>query len=63
MRIRYSIPPTLHVGSCIIVGQSGFGETARENALWEYNSMRRHDDLPPVKGFPQGTVSKRIPTT
>ena len=62
MRIEYRTPSTKDMGTTVIVGRSGFGETARENALWEYNSMRRHDDLPPVKGFPQGTVSKRIPT-
>ena len=57
-KIQYTIPPTANVGNCTIVGVSSLTETARENALWEYNSMRAHDGLPPVGTFPNGTKSK-----
>jgi hypothetical protein len=29
--------------------------SAREDALWEFNSMRRHDGLPERKRLPNGT--------
>jgi len=59
-KIRYTIPPTAKAGSCTIVGVSSLTETARENALWEYNSMLAHDGFPPVSAFPPGTKSKLI---
>lgn len=57
-KIQYTIPPTANVGNCTIIGVSSTTETARENALWEYNSMRAHDGLQPVGTFPNGTKSK-----
>ncbi len=60
MRIKYSIPTTRDQGQCEIVGQSSPMETAKENALWTYNSMREHDGQRPVSAFPSGTTSKRI---
>ena len=57
-KIQYTIPPTANVGNCTIVGVSSLTETARENALWEYNSIRAHDGLPPVGTFPNGTKGK-----
>jgi len=61
MKIEYSIPPTRDLGSCIIVGKESPMESARDNALWEYNSMRAHDGLPPISSLPWGTTSKRLP--
>jgi len=60
MRIRYDIPPTRDQGNCRIVGVSSPMETARENALWEYNSMREHDGQPSVENLPRGTKSVRL---
>ena len=57
-KIQYTIPPTANVGNCTIVGVSSLTETARANALWQYNSMRAHDGLDPVQTFPNGTKSK-----
>ena len=57
-KIQYTIPPTANVGSCTIIGVSSLKETARENAIWEYNYMRAHDGLDPVVTFPNGTKSK-----
>ena len=57
-KIQYTIPPTANVGNCTIIGVSSLTETARENALWQYNSMRSHDGLDPVQSFPNGTKSK-----
>lgn len=34
--------------------------SAREEALWHYNSMRRHDGLPERKHLPKGTQFQPI---
>jgi len=60
MMTRYRIPPTANQGSCVIVGKSTLMETARENALWEYNSMRAHDGQRPLSALPRGTKSERV---
>jgi hypothetical protein len=59
-KIKYVIPASHQVGNCEIVGVSSLMETARENALWQYNSMRAHDGLPPVVSFPNGTKGETI---
>jgi hypothetical protein len=38
-------------------------ETAEENALWTYNSLREHDGQPPLKALPKGTTSQLLNTT
>ena len=55
-------PPTHTQGDCKITGKAGFGETTRENALWQYNSMRAHDGLAPVSTLPPGSkiISKKV---
>jgi hypothetical protein len=35
-------------------------ESARENALWRINSMRRHDNLSPLQRLPAGTVLDKV---
>lgn len=60
MRIKYRLPATAKQGPCTIVGTSSTTETARDNALWEYNSMRAHDGQSPISGLPWGTTSERF---
>ena len=60
MRIRYKIPTVRDQGPCIIVGVDSCIETAREDALWQYNRMREHDGQPPLAGLPLGTTSEVI---
>ena len=59
MKIKYKIPPTDKMGDCTLVGTASLTETARANALWQYNNMLAHDGLGPVKNFPPGTQSER----
>ena len=56
-KATYAIPATATQGACTIVGTASLMETARENALWQYNDMRAHDGLDPVVSLPPGTVS------
>lgn len=55
MIVEYTMPPTREQGTCVIIGKSSYMETARENALWAYNSMREHDGQPPLSALPKGT--------
>lgn len=54
--IRFQVPPTREVGSYSGTCTASNGETYRQNALWDYNSCRAHDGLPPVSRMPAGTV-------
>jgi len=56
--VKYRIPATKDQGPCVIVGINSLDETAMENALWEYNSIRAHDEQPPLYDLPQGTVAE-----
>ena len=60
MKIKYIVPPTMEQGSCTIIGRSSLTETAKDNALWEYNDMRAHDGQRPVTSFPVGTIIQHI---
>ena len=60
MKRLYKIPVTNDQGNCEILGVANGSETTRENALWEYNSMREHDGQPPVSDLPIGTTSEVI---
>ena len=60
MQIEYSIPVTRSQGPCTIIGVGSLMESARENALRAYNSMRAHDGQPPLSELPRGTTSKRL---
>ena len=60
MTIKYHIPATNEQGNCTIVGRSSMIETARQNALWEYNNMREHDEQKPVVDFPFETIEEIV---
>ena len=55
MRYTVKVPPTIEVGSYTTTVITGGMETYRQKALWDYNSCRAHDGLPPVKRMPAGT--------
>ena len=38
----------------------GLTESAAENALWQLNSMREHDNLPKRERLPAGTKLERL---
>lgn len=48
-RFIVTVGPTWEQGSTKLVADS------REDALWQYNSCRAHDGLPPIKRMPRGT--------
>jgi len=50
--IKAIVPPTKEQGSCCLLGTSSFFETYKQNILWQYNKMREHDGLAPVKKMP-----------
>ena len=58
--IKYEIPATKEQSPYTLIGIESLMETARENALWQYNSARAHDGLPPVSNLPKGTVGTPI---
>jgi hypothetical protein len=60
IRYRFTVPPTAEQGSHAGTCSSSSRETYRANALWDYNSARAHDGLPPVKRMPKGTKYTRI---
>ena len=49
-----TVPPTREMGS-YKTRVRGPMSNARRDALWDYNSARRHDDLQPVDRMPSGT--------
>ena len=53
-RYVVTVPPTREMGS-YKTRVHGPMSNARRDALWDYNSARRHDDLPPVDRMPSGT--------
>jgi len=53
--IKAVVPPTKDQGSCCLLRTSSFFETFKENILWQYNKMREHDGLSPLKKMPRGT--------
>lgn len=56
MKYIVKVPPTAEVGSYQTTTSTGGRETYRQKALWNYNSCRAHDGLPPVKRMPAGTT-------
>lgn len=57
-----TVPPTAEQGS-YKTRHCGPKATARSHALWDYNSARRHDGLPPVTRLPSGTkITKELAT-
>ena len=55
MKYIVKAPPTAEMGSYTTNTSTGGRETYRQKALWDYNSARAHDGLPPVKRMPAGT--------
>lgn len=53
--IRFTVPPTAEMGSYSGNCSASYGETFRQCALWDYNSARAHDGLPPLSRMPAGT--------
>ncbi len=56
MKYIVKVPPTAEVGSYTTNTSTGGRETYRKKALWNYNSARAHDGLPPVSRMPAGTA-------
>ena len=54
--IKFSVPPTREQGSHTGTCSASNGETLAASALWDYNSARAHDGLPPLSRMPAGTV-------
>lgn len=57
--IRFTVPPTHDLGSYTGHASASRGETLAASALWDYNSCRAHDGLPPLTRMPAGTVYHR----
>ena len=57
--ITFTVPPTKEVGSYKGTCSASYGETLAASALWDYNSARAHDGLPPLSRMPAGTVYHR----
>lgn len=55
MKYTVTVPPTAQMGSFKTVARSSRNESAAKNALWDYNSARAHDGLPPLSRMPSGT--------
>lgn len=57
---RFTVPPTMEQGGYVGTCRSGYGETYRQHALWDYNSARAHDGLPPLSRMPKGTKYMKL---
>ena len=58
---RFTVPPTHEVGSHAGTCSASAGETLAASALWDYNSARAHEGLPPLSRMPAGTRYERLP--
>ena len=59
-KYRVNVPPTMKIGSFTAIVSNEFDDTYKKDALWQYNSAREHDNLPPVKRMPKGTKYTRM---
>lgn len=57
---KFTVPPTREVGSYSGTCSASWGETYQQNALSDYNSVRAHDGLEPLKKMPAGTRYVRV---
>lgn len=48
------------IGDFTCIATDSNMETAKENALWSYNSARAHDGIKPLDALPKGTKMIRI---
>ncbi len=55
MKYKVTVPPTMEQGSYTTIVTDSYRETKAQAALWDYNSARDHDGLPPLKKMPRGT--------
>ena len=53
--MKFTVPPTREMGSHTGTASASNGETLAASALWDYNSARAHDGLPPLSRMPAGT--------
>ena len=53
-KLKVTVPPTNEQGSYTTIA------TSRADALWDYNSCRAHDCLPPLSRMPNGTKYSRF---
>ena len=60
VRYKFMVPPTMEVGSFSGICDSYNDTTYQQDALWQYNSAREHDGLPPLKRMPKGTKYIKI---
>jgi hypothetical protein len=60
--ITFTVPPTSEQGSYQGTASASYGETLAQSALWDYNSARAHDGLPPLSRMPAGTTYRKPPT-
>lgn len=62
MKFKVTFPYCSDMGSISpMVVRSSPMETAKEQALWQLNSMRQHDGLRPLLALPKGCVFAPIP--
>lgn len=57
----YEVPCTEDQGPCTLVGRYSYLQTARQDALQQYNGMRAHDGQPPLEELPEGTRTMKMP--
>lgn len=57
--IRFTVPATRQQGSHQGTASASRSETLAQSALWDYNSARAHDGLPPLSRMPAGTIYHR----
>ena len=60
MKFKYTIPPTWEQGKCTITGTSSWLESARSNAIGQYNEMRAHAGQEPIRKLPRGTIAAKV---
>ncbi len=60
MKYKVNVPPTMEQVSYRCIVEKGYNQTMRQDALWQYNSARDHDGLPPVKRMPKGTTYEPV---
>lgn len=59
-RYKFTVPPTMEVGSYSGIASDDYGQSYQKEALWDYNNARDHDGLQPLKRMPKGTKYVRL---
>lgn len=55
MKFKFTVPPTWEQGSYSGIASGNSTNQCLADALWDYNSCRAHDGLPPLNRMPNGT--------